>query len=1164
MGRAAAPLFGGLRVAKGGLGWSTWQKFPTFAPARMQVKQLMEIYSRHPVINGWDAIALPELNPLKTRVDHLTGSSASMVIAAAFLKNPQNTFLIIADDFEQAAYLQTDLSNFIESKEILLLPESYRKSFVPGEVDSSNVLKRAEAISRLSKIPRGQVIVTYPQAICEKVIGSQNFSQNTYEVKVGDKFDLDFLMEMLSEHDFERVDFVYEPGQYAIRGGIVDVFSFANDLPYRVELDGDIIESIRLFEPEDQLSVKKVMHTTIVPNIQSEVIAKEKVSFFGYLPDNTIVWTHDLQFAVDIIAEGLVKAEKNIKENKEYDTVAQLYETANEMLGHLEKRMIAEYGTRSYFKPQDTVSFKTSPQPLFHKNFNLLIENLKGNQKAGYENIIFSDNARQIERLHTIFDDLDKEVKFEPVYQGLSEGYLDHDLKIACYTEHQLFDRYYKYKGRRSYSSTKALTLKELRELSPGDYVTHIDHGIGKFAGLEKIEMNGVMSEAVRLVYRDNDLLYVHINSLHKISKYVGKEGTEPKMNKLGSDAWDKLKKSTKKKVKDIARDLIKLYAARKAQPGFAFSPDSYLQVELEASFLYEDTPDQSKATEDVKRDMESPHPMDRLVCGDVGFGKTEVAIRAAFKAVTDGKQVAILVPTTILAYQHYKTFKDRLADFPCTVDYLNRFRSAKEKKEILKKLEDGKIDIIIGTHVLVGKEMKFKDLGLLVIDEEQKFGVAVKEKLKQIRVNVDTLTLTATPIPRTLHFSLMGARDLSVINTPPPNRQPVRTELHVFNQEIIAEAVGAEIQRGGQVFFIHNRVKDIYDYAAMIEKLVPGVKAAVAHGQMEGHQLEDIMIKFVEGEYDVLVATTIIESGLDIPNANTIIINNAHNHGLSDLHQMRGRVGRSNKKAYCYLFSPPLSTLTAEARKRLSAIEQFSDLGSGFNVAMRDLDIRGAGNLLGGEQSGFIAEIGFEMYHKILDEAIQELKDDEFKDLFKDEAPVISNRDVQVDVDAEILIPDNYVRNIQERLSLYNEMAQIGNEDKLLKFRDELIDRFGPLPKQLKGLFDSMRLKWKARDLGFERVALRNNSLTCYFPLNQADRYYQSEMFGNIIKYVSAHPVKCAMKQTPKNLTLILRNITGVLDAIRELDELKVATMSQSANRSGTERPLQTPSFPT
>lgn len=1111
----------------------------------MNVKQFLEEYSSHPLAYGLDDIVLSEKKGQKFSIKNLVGSGISVFISHNFLKDTDNTFLIICDDAEKANYLYSDLSSFIDDKEVLIFPESYKKSFKVTDTDNNNVLKRAEVISRLSAHPQGTIIVSYPTALCELVIAGKEYTNNVFNVKVGESFDLDFLMELLGEHDFERVDFVFEPGQYAIRGGIVDVFSFANDLPYRIELDGDKVESIRHFDPDDQLSVKKVMFTTIVPNIQSDVIATEKVSFFEYLPKDTVVWAHDVQFAADIIEDGLIKAKKFAKQSEEPELIEvdKIYETANDFLAHLKKQAVVEYGTRNFFSPQKELEFRTSPQPPFHKNFNLLIENLKGNQEAKYQNIIFSESGRQVERLHSIFEDLDKEVKFEPLYKGISEGFIDNDLKIACYTEHQLFDRFYKGKGKKGYSGSKALTLKELRELSPGDYVTHIDHGIGKFAGLEKLEMNGVMSEAVRLVYKNNDLLYVHINSLHKIAKYVGKDGTEPRMNKLGSDAWDKLKRSTKKKVKDIARDLIKLYAARKAQTGFAFSPDSYLQVELEASFLYEDTPDQSKATEDVKEDMESTQPMDRLICGDVGFGKTEVAIRAAFKAVADSKQVAILVPTTILAYQHYKTFKERLADFPCTIDYINRFRTTKQKKEILKRLKEGKLDILIGTHAIVGKDVKFNDLGLLIIDEEQKFGVAVKEKLKRLRVNVDTLTLTATPIPRTLHFSLMGARDLSVINTPPPNRQPVQTELHVFNQDLIQEAVETELERDGQVFFIHNRVKDIQDQAALIQRLVPGCRVAVAHGQMEGDRLEDIMIKFVEGDYDVLVATTIIESGLDIPNANTIIINNAHMHGLSDLHQMRGRVGRSNKKAYCYLFSPPISTLTPEARKRLSAIEQFSDLGSGFNVAMRDLDIRGAGNLLGGEQSGFIAEIGFEMYHKILDEAVQELKDEEFKELFKDEIAKPKASEVQVDVDSEILIPDQYVRNIQERLSLYNELAKIEAEEKLLQFRDELIDRFGPMPAQLKGLFDSMRMKWKARDLGFERVKLDDNVLTCYFPANQESSYYQSELFGNIIKYVSGNPVRCSMKQTPKHLTLKIKNVSGVLDAIRMLDDLKLRT---------------------
>ncbi|HQS04716.1 MAG TPA: transcription-repair coupling factor, partial [Daejeonella sp.] len=706
---------------------------------------------------------------------------------------------------------------------------------------------------------------------------------------------------------------------------------------------------------------------------------------------------------------------------------------------------ILEFGKQFYYQADETINFDIKPQPSFNKDFSLLIHNFKENEKSGLENLIFTDSTKQIERLYSIFEDLNAGVKFSPVHLSLREGFIDHAQKLVCYTDHQIFDRYYKYKLKKGYIRNQAITLKELRELKPGDFITHIDHGIGKYAGLEKVDVNGRSQEMIRLVYADNDLLYVNINSLNRISKYSGKEGTVPKMNKLGTDTWEKLKKTTKKKVKDIARDLIKLYAIRKAQTGTAFSPDTYLQTELEASFIYEDTPDQVKATADVKKDMESAHPMDRLVCGDVGFGKTEIAIRAAFKAVTDSKQVAILVPTTILALQHFKTFQSRLADFPCTIDYINRFKSAKQIKESLQKLAEGKIDIIIGTHRIVSKDVKFKDLGLLIIDEEQKFGVSVKEKLKQFRANVDTLTLTATPIPRTLHFSLMGARDLSIISTPPPNRQPVLTELHVFNEKLIKEAVEYEIDRGGQVFFIHNRVQDLMQLGGLINTLVPKARIGIAHGQLEGDALEDVMLKFVGGDYDVLVATTIIEAGLDIANANTILINHAHMFGLSDLHQMRGRVGRSNKKAFCYLLSPPLSTLTNEARKRLSAIEEFSDLGSGFNVAMRDLDIRGSGNLLGAEQSGFIAEIGFEMYHKILDEAIQELKDDEFKNLFSDEKPKPFISFTHVDTDLEVMIPDEYVTNIAERYNLYTELSNIENEMALDDFRQKLADRFGP-----------------------------------------------------------------------------------------------------------------------
>jgi transcription-repair coupling factor (superfamily II helicase) len=767
--------------------------------------------------------------------------------------------------------------------------------------------------------------------------------------------------------------------------------------------------------------------------------------------------------------------------------------------------------------------------------------NIKNNEAERIENFIFTDNTKQVERLYAIFDDLDKTVKFTPVHVSIREGFIDREQKLACYTDHQIFDRYYKYKLRKGYQRTQAITLKELRELKPGDYVTHIDHGIGKYAGLEKVEVNGKMQEMIRLIYADNDLLYVNINSLNRISKFSGKEGSVPKMNKLGTDTWERLKKTTKKKVKDIARDLIKLYAIRKTKEGNAFSPDSYLQTELEASFIYEDTPDQEKATADFKKDMESPHPMDRLICGDVGFGKTEVAIRAAFKAVADSKQVAVLVPTTILAAQHYKTFIDRLKGFPCNVDFINRFKTNKQIKDTLARLAEGKLDIIIGTHRLVSKDVKFKDLGLMIIDEEQKFGVATKEKLKAMRADVDTLTLTATPIPRTLHFSLMGARDLSIISTPPPNRQPVVTELHVFNDKLIKEAVEYEIDRGGQVFFIHNRVADLMQLGGMIRKLVPKARIGIAHGQLEGDDLEDVMLKFVSNEYDVLVATTIIEAGLDIPNANTIIINHAHMFGLSDLHQMRGRVGRSNKKAFCYLLSPPLSTLTSEARKRLSAIEEFSDLGSGFNVAMRDLDIRGSGNLLGAEQSGFIAEIGFEMYHKILDEAIQELKDEEFKEVFQDEKPRPFISFTQIDTDLEILIPDEYVTSLTERYNLYTELSKLENETQLTPFERQLADRFGPIPRQVNDLFDTLRLQWLGKAIGFEKISLKKNVLRGYFLTNQQSAYFESVAFMQVLNFVKNNPRRVNMKEVKNTLRISIEGVNSVLQAVDLLSEIGV-----------------------
>ncbi|RZA03726.1 MAG: transcription-repair coupling factor [Sphingobacteriaceae bacterium] len=1114
----------------------------------MNIRDILERYKADDRIKALAKALNARKNP-RVQLRGLVGSSDSaMAIALYFLQHSHMIFVL--PEREEAGYFQADLEN-LTGKEVLLFPSSYRKPFEFTQPDSSHVLARAEVLNELNHSTEfGQLIVTYPEALAEKVIDRTSLEKNTLEIGIHAKLSLDFIAEFLVEYDFERVDFVYEPGQFSIRGGIVDIFSFSHDLPYRVEFFGDEVESIRTFEVESQLSVEQVKTITIVPNVQSKFLTENNISLLEYVDPGTQVWIKDVQFTFDIIQSGYKKATQLWKalsaddKNQNPDWIDPKFGFTDEKLiaDQLHDFPVVEFGKQFFYEADSTINFDMRPQPSFNKDFSLLIHNFKNNEAEKIENYILTDSAKQVERLYAILDDLDKTVKFTPISISIREGFIDREQKLACYTDHQIFDRYYKYKLKKGYQRSQAITLKELRELKPGDYVTHIDHGIGKYAGLEKVDVAGKQQEMIRLVYADNDLLYVNINSLNRISKYSGKEGTVPKMNKLGTDAWEKLKKTTKKKVKDIARDLIKLYAVRKSQVGNAFSPDSYLQTELEASFIYEDTPDQEKATTDFKKDMESPHPMDRLICGDVGFGKTEVAIRAAFKAVADSKQVAILVPTTILAAQHYKTFSERLKGFPCNIDYVNRFKSPKQIKETLEKLKEGKVDIIIGTHRLVSKDVKFKDLGLMIIDEEQKFGVSTKEKLKQMRANVDTMTLTATPIPRTLHFSLMGARDLSIISTPPPNRQPVVTELHVFNDKLIKEAVEFEIDRGGQVFFIHNRVADLPQLGGMINTLVPKARVGIAHGQLEGDALEDVMMKFVNNEYDVLVATTIIEAGLDIPNANTIIINHAHMFGLSDLHQMRGRVGRSNKKAYCYLLSPPLSTLTNEARKRLSAIEEFSDLGSGFNVAMRDLDIRGSGNLLGAEQSGFIAEIGFEMYHKILDEAIHELKDDEFKGLFPDDKPRPFINFTQIDTDLEILIPNEYVTSLSERYNLYSELSKLENETELLAFQQQLHDRFGPIPPQVNDLLNTMRLQWLGKVIGFEKITLKKGILRGYFIANQQSKYFETDAFRNVLGYVQANPFRTNLKEVKNTLRLSIENVHSIDEAVKVLSEVAEA----------------------
>ena len=1116
----------------------------------MNLDVLLNSYSDDPrIFTIADKILLS--TPQKLHLQGLTGSSSQFVISAVFSHSvtSQLNHLIILRDAEEAAYLHNTLENLTNAIDIFYFPASFKNSKNYRLLNSSHVMLRTEALTRINSGGNKKILITYPEALFEKVVLSKTLESNIISIQQGETLDIDKTLGKFVDHGFTRTDFVYEPGQFAIRGGILDIYSFGNEKPYRLELFGNDIDSIRIFDPETQLSERRLLQVNIIPNIETQFEAGEKVSLLNFLPDNTVIWTEDWEFIKEKIEqqkedlESFLLLEKsftsksktaihdddiNEKKNLEVDD----FVTANVLEQQLLQRHIIEFGRKAFLSTEGhEVKFDTRPQPSFNRQFDFLIKDLRDHEQKKYNIFIFADNPKQLERLHSIFSDLNASIQFTPIPTSIHEGFIDDSLKLVCYTDHQIFQRYHKYKVKQAFSKNKALTLKMLRELQPGDFVTHIDHGLGVYSGLQKIEANGKTQEAVRIVYKDNDLLYVNISSLHKISKYSGKEGTVPKMNKLGSDVWNKLKDKTKNQVKDIATDLIKLYAQRKSLKGFAHSPDNYMQTELEASFIYEDTPDQNKATVDVKRDMEKPSPMDRLVCGDVGFGKTEIAIRAAFKACCDNKQAAILVPTTILAYQHYKTFTERLRDFPVTVDYINRFKSSREKKETLKRTEEGKIDIIIGTHALLGKDVKFKDLGIMIIDEEQKFGVAAKEKLKLIRTTVDSLTLTATPIPRTLQFSLMGARDLSIINTPPPNRQPIQTEVHQFNQDFIRDAIYYETERGGQVFFIHNRVHGLAEMKGLIQGLCPDISIAYAHGQMDGDQLEDTILDFMDKKYDVLVCTNIVESGVDIPNVNTIIVNNSHQFGLSDLHQLRGRVGRSNKKAFCYLLAPPMTTLPADSRKRLATLEQYSDLGSGFQIAMRDLDIRGAGNLLGGEQSGFIAEIGFEMYQKILDEAIRELKRSEFKELFKEEISQQDDfvKDCTIDTDLEILIPDQYVESITERLSLYSRLDNCGTEKELLLFHDEMQDRFGPIPTVVEDLFTTVRCRRVAVELGFEKILVKDNKLKCFFVSNPDSEYFQSHTFQGILKFIQTQTNKARLKQVGRNGILIVDDIKSM-----------------------------------
>lgn len=1119
----------------------------------MKALNLIDIFKQHPrVSETFDLIGRSG----HIQLQGLIGSSVALTVACVFDRSGKQQHVIVMPDKEQAAYFYNDLESLFDEesvdynrKKILFYPTSYKRPYEPENPDRAYQLSRTEVLKRLMTGDRKTIIVSYPQALSEKVVTKSFVTKNTMKLKVGEEVSLDFVGDLLAEFDFESVDFVAEPGQFAIRGGIVDVFSFSNDHPYRIEFFGDFVESIRTFDPSNQLSLQSMNRISLLPNVQDRNLHEKRVSVLDYMPGYTILWFQHIEFTADEMNKEYEKAIDIFNKLELRDEQAKpenILFTGNEFIRKLPDFSTIEFGNQKFFKDAKRVVFNQSPQPAFNKNFDLLINDLVLRSEEGFTNFILSDNAKQTERLYTIFEDMQSEqpetgkAHFTPLTMSLSSGFIDKEMKLLCYTDHQIFDRYHRFNLREGFGRKEALSIQEMYDLTPGDYVTHIDHGVGKFDGLQIIDNNGKKQEAIRLVYKNSDLLYVSIHSLHRISKYVGKEGTPPVLNKLGSNAWKNLKSRTKKKVKDIARDLIKLYAERKASEGFQFMPDTYLQNELEASFIYEDTPDQFKATADVKKDMEATFPMDRLVCGDVGFGKTEVAIRSAFKAVNDSKQVAVLVPTTILALQHFKTFSDRLKDFPVSVDYLNRFKSIKQQKLTLAKLKEGQLDIIIGTHRLLSKDIVFKNLGLFVIDEEQKFGVAAKEKLRRIISNVDTLTLTATPIPRTLQFSLMGARDLSIINTPPPNRYPVQTQLRSFGEEVIRDSITYEVSRGGQVFFVHNRIQNIMEVYDLIHRIVPGVRIAIGHGRMDGAKLERVMLDFIDGEYDVLLATTIIESGLDIPNANTILINEAQNYGLSDLHQLRGRVGRSNKRAFCYLLSPPISTLTSEARKRLKAIEEYTELGSGFSIAMRDLDIRGAGNILGAEQSGFISEIGYEMYQKILDEALTELKESEFKEMYSSEQLEASFvKDCQIETDLELLIPDYYITSINERLNLYKELDNIETDEGLEEFAHKLKDRFGELPPETKDLIQTMKLRWIAKKIGFEKLTLKFGRMTGTFTGNQDSVYFQSEAFGKVLQFIKENPTASEMKEKNEKLTMRFDGVRKVKAALSLLNEI-------------------------
>ena len=1127
----------------------------------MTITELQQLYTKHPQVSK----ALHLLNDAS--VHHLfcggLCASAASLFATALLQRAAGPFVFILDDLESAGYFYHDLTQVLGSERVLFFPSSFRRAIKYGQKDAGNEILRTEVLSRLQKQEEGLCVVTYPDALAEKVVSRGELTEKTLKLHVGERVDLSFVTEVLRSYEFEFVDYVYEPGQFSVRGSIVDVFSFSSEYPFRVDFFGDEVDSIRLFEVESQLSKEKKEEVVIVPDLSRSL---EKggtgglVSFLHFLPAQTVLAMHDLlwlQERVQAVHDESLSAQavaaRQAEENDSISLEGKLIDGSEFTAQVLEFRRM-EFGHQPTGQPDAVLQFDTVAQPIFHKNFDLVTQCFLEYLQKGYTLYICSDSTKQTDRLRAIFDDRHaagaQPLDFTPVERTLHEGFADHELKMCIFTDHQLFDRFHKYslKSDKARSGKVALSLKELNQFTPGDYVVHTDHGVGRFAGLMRVPNGDTTQEVMKLVYQNDDVVFVSIHSLHKVSKYKGKEGEAPRLNKLGTGAWEKLKDRTKKKIKDIARDLIKLYSQRREEKGFQYSPDSFLQQELEASFLYEDTPDQSKATAEVKADMESARPMDRLVCGDVGFGKTEVAVRAAFKAVADNKQVAVLVPTTVLAYQHFQTFKERLKNFPCRVEYLSRARTSVQVRAVIKGLEQGEVNIIIGTHRILGKDVKFHDLGLLIIDEEQKFGVSVKEKLRQLKVNVDTLTMTATPIPRTLQFSLLGARDLSVIQTPPPNRYPVQTEVHTFNEEVITDAINFEMSRNGQVFFVNNRISNLAELQALIQRRIPDCRVCIGHGQMEPAEMEKVILDFANYEYDVLLATTIIESGIDIPNANTILINQAQNFGLSDLHQMRGRVGRSNKKAFCYLLAPPLSTLTQEARRRLQAIENFSDLGSGIHIAMQDLDIRGAGNMLGAEQSGFIADLGYETYQKILTEAVRELKNDEFADLLADEQRADGSGQIsgeqfveecQLESDLELLLPADYVTGSSERMLLYRELDGLTLDTEVAAFRERLEDRFGPVPPETEELLRVVALRRMAARLGVEKVFLKGGRMTLFFVSNPDSPYYQSQAFGRVIAYMMQFTRRCDLREQNNRRSMVVKEVASVEQAVDVLQEM-------------------------